>query len=111
MYISWDNCLLPDRDLINEAIKNYCVKPHSLQGAIRVILGSIQQASGKTRVLMRVVDVETALIGQTGKGDANGTGQKAVETAFDRAFDNMGFKPTCAKPMKNDHSHEAAALH
>lgn len=107
LYVSRDGCLLPDRDLINEAIRNNCVKPHSLEGAQRLILGSIQQANGKTRVLMRVVEVETGLVGKTGKGDANGTGQQAVETAFDRAFDNMGFKPDCARPMKNDLSHEA----
>ncbi len=105
--ISRDDCLLPNTDLINEAINNNCVKPRSLEGANRLIFGAVQQASGKTRVTTRVVEIETGIIIQTGKGDANGTDRKALENATSRAFNEMGFKPSCAKPMENDLSDEA----
>jgi len=108
--ISPDDCLLPNLDLLNEAIKNNCVKPHSLDGAHRTILGSVQQANGQTRVITKLVDVETGIIVESGKGDATGTDRDAVENATNSAFDKMGFKPSCAKPMKNDLSEETDAV-
>ncbi len=65
------------------------IEPGSLQGTRTVIIGCIQQAGGRTRVTSREVDIETGVIGETGKGDAAGTDSDAIRDAAESAFEDL----------------------
>jgi len=100
--LSSDGCLLPN----NETIVADCAQREGqgdaenqkkYEGALRILVGSVQQAEGKTRTNVRIVNVETGEIMNTGKGDANGTDKTALSDSISRAIDKMGFKPSCTK--------------
>ena len=91
--VSGDGCLLPQV----RAIARECIREGSQEGAKHILLGSIQRAFGKTRAIVRMVVVETALIDSGGKGDANGTDADAVSDALGKALDVMEYKIACAK--------------
>ena len=91
--VSRDGCLLPHV----RAIARECIGEASQKGAQQLLLGSVQRAYGKTRVVARMVRVETAIIDSGGKGDANGTNGDAVGDAFGKALDAIGYESTCAE--------------
>lgn len=62
------------------------IEEGSQEGAKTLLIGCIQQTGDMTRATAREVDVETGEIGRTGKGDSNGTDQKAIEDALDKAL-------------------------
>jgi hypothetical protein len=72
---------LPSLECANEAIANGSAGPQSLAGAQQLLLGAIQQANGTTRVTLRIVDVSTGQIFQSGLGDAPGTNDAAITAA------------------------------
>ena len=55
--------------------------PGSVQGAMKMVLGAVQILDAACRVTMRVVNVETSEILETGKGDASGSTKDAVQAA------------------------------
>jgi hypothetical protein len=68
--VSRDGCLLPHM----RAIARECIRDGSQKGAKHLLVGSIQRAAGKTRVVPRTVVVETGVIESVGKGTSDGTG-------------------------------------
>ncbi len=92
-----DGCLLPGLLCIEQAIELGEVPEGSIQGARTMIVGMIQHANGRTRVTVRTVDVETGIIHETGKGDADGTGQEAIAEAMANALAEHGL--TCSRQV------------
>lgn len=86
-------CPLPNMACISQSVVAGTVPPGSVQGADYMILGSIEQVNGETRVFLRAVNVETGVVVDAGMGDANGTGADAVQqaTAAAKAALNAGF--------------------
>ena len=65
--------------------------PGSVLGAKRMVIGAVQNMSEATRVTMRIINVETSEILETGLGDATGGTQDSVQHA---AEDAMAHLPT-----------------
>jgi len=100
--ISSEDCLLPNNEFISADCRQREMREggeneKKYEGALRILVGSIQHANGKTRASVRIVNVETGEINKAGKGDADGTNKKATSDAIYRAIDKMGFKPSCTK--------------
>ena len=91
--VSRDGCLLPHM----RAIARECIRERSQKGAKHLLVGSIQRAAGKTRVVPRTVVVETGVIESVGKGTSDGTGADAAGDAFGKGLDDMGYESTCAE--------------
>jgi hypothetical protein len=87
--LSTDNRPLPTLACLQNQIAGGNVPPGSLEGANKVLLGSVQQAGNQTRVTSRIVEVETGEILATGKGDAAGTDQNAIDQAADKSIANL----------------------
>ena len=62
----------------------------SQEGAVMLLLGSLQQVGTTTRVTARTVEVETGHIVDTGRADAAGTGPEAVREAAEGALGALG---------------------
>jgi len=90
--LSADNRPLPTHACVEQQIANGKVPPGSLEGAHKFLLGSLQQTDNQTRVNSRIDDVETGKVLATGKGDAAGTDQKAIDQAADKSIENL-FSP------------------
>jgi hypothetical protein len=60
--------------------------PGSVQGAMKLLQGSVQALDGATRVIMKVVSVETSEILETGQGDASAGTKDAVQAAAEDAL-------------------------
>lgn len=80
---------LPSLECVDEAIANGSAGPQSQAGAQHLLLGAIQQANGATRVTLRVVDVTTGQILNSGLGDSPGTGDAAVTSAAGAALGKL----------------------
>jgi hypothetical protein len=87
--LSADNRPLPTLACLKNQIAEGNVPPGSIEGANKVLLGSVQQANNQTRVTSRIVDVESGEILATGKGDAAGTDQNAIDQAADKSIANL----------------------
>ena len=63
------------------------------EGAAHQVVGMLQEIDGRTRVSMRVVDVETGEVVAAGVGDAQGTGRGAIGDAAAEALGELeGFE-------------------
>ncbi len=80
---------LPSLSCIAGHLDQGDVAEGSVTGAKTVIVGCIQQAGGRTRVTGREIELETGVIGDTGKGDAAGTDADAVQEAARQAFEAL----------------------
>jgi hypothetical protein len=60
-----------------------------LQSALHVVLGMLQEAGGRTRVTMRIVEVETSVVLDAGMGTVDGTGEAAATAAANQAAADM----------------------
>jgi hypothetical protein len=60
--------------------------PGSMQGAMKLIQGTVQVGDGACRVIMKVTSVETSQILEVGKGDASGSTKDAVQAAAEDAL-------------------------
>lgn len=87
-----NGCVLPDGQCVMEAGENGYLPEGKQKGAFRHLYGSIVTIGDKTRVLTRIVNIETGEIMSTGKGDA-GSGEQGATEATSNALDNM--KMTC----------------
>jgi hypothetical protein len=65
-----------------------------VEGSLHMVVGMIQHAGDATRVTARVVDVETAVVLDAGKGTVTGTDPNAVGQGADQALGNMGLTLT-----------------
>lgn len=83
---------LPSGDTIVSAGEAGLIAEGRQAGAEWMLIGSIQlwEDGGQTRVTARRVRVETAEIGERGRGDAEGTDPCAIAKAFGLALDAMG---------------------
>lgn len=82
--------ILPSAQCVNEGIANGSVPPGSQSGALKLLLGAVQQLNGQTRVTLRIDDVATGAIERTGLGDAPGTGDGSIEQAAAGALQKLG---------------------
>ena len=82
--------ILPSSACIKEGIANGSVPPGSQPGAQKLLLATVQQANGQTRVTARIDDVATGVIQHTGLGNANGTGDTAIQQAAAAALAQLG---------------------
>lgn len=82
--------ILPSSQCINEGIANGSVPPGSQPGALKLLLGAVQQANGQTRVTVRIDDVATGAIERTGLGNASGTNDTSIEQAAAAALQKLG---------------------
>ena len=62
-----------------------------LQSALHAVFGMAQEAGDRTRVTMRVVEVETSIVIDAGMGTVDGTGEAATTAAADAAADQVDF--------------------
>jgi hypothetical protein len=85
-----ENRPLPSGETIISAHEEGLIEEGRQTGATSIFLGSVQEAGERTRVTARKVDVETAEVGETGRGDADGTGPCAIAEAFGHALDGTG---------------------
>jgi hypothetical protein len=83
-------CALPTTACVEQEAAAGHVPPGSVAGADYMVVGSVQQAGDQTRVLVRVVNVETGVVVAGGKGDAAGTGSDAIADAADEAAKALG---------------------
>ena len=63
-----------------------------LQSALHAVFGMVQEAGGRTRVTMRVVEVETSLVIDAGMGTVDGTGEAATTAAAHEAANQVDFE-------------------
>ncbi len=87
--MSRDNGPLPTLACLQNQVANGNVPPGSIQGANKLLLGSVQQVGNQVRVTTRIVDVETGTILATGEGNAAGTDQNAIDQAADSSIKNL----------------------
>lgn len=80
---------LPSLACIERRIRSGEVKEGSVDGATTMLVGCIQQDGNRTRTTVREIDVETAEVLPTGKGDAQGTDMPAIGKSVKEAFRNM----------------------
>ncbi len=62
-----------------------------LQSALHAVFGMVQEAGGRTRVTMRVVEVETSIVIDAGMGTVDGIGEAATTAAAHDAASQIGF--------------------
>jgi hypothetical protein len=87
-------CSLPSGTCLDQMIASGGVAPGTLKGAEYTLAGAVQQINGRTRVTLRIVDVETGVIVATGLGDADGTDGAAVTRATDAAMKQLKSRGT-----------------
>lgn len=88
-----NGCVLPDGQCVMEAGENGYLPEGKQEGAFRHLYGSVVTAGNRTRVLTRIVNIETGEIMDTGKGDA-GPGEQGASEATANALGNMGMPCT-----------------
>ncbi|TVR88550.1 MAG: hypothetical protein EA416_13285 [Trueperaceae bacterium] len=62
-----------------------------LQSALHAVFGMVQEAGGRTRVTMRVIEIETSIVIDAGMGTVDGTGEAATTAAAHEAASQIGF--------------------
>ncbi len=82
--------ILPSSQCLDEGIANGSVPPGSQLGAIKLLLGAVQQVNGQTRVTVRIDDVATGAIERTGIGDAPGSSDASIQQAATSALQKLG---------------------
>lgn len=82
--------ILPSSQCVNEGIANGSVAPGSQPGALKLLLGAVQQLNGQTRVTVRIDDVATGAIERTGLDNAPGTGDASIQQATAGALQKLG---------------------
>lgn len=83
---------LPNRECIQAEAARGNVPEGSEEGASRMLIGALQQAGSVSRVTARIVEVETGVVHQTGRGDGSGTGPAAITEAALVAIDALGVR-------------------
>jgi hypothetical protein len=73
--------ILPSTQCVDEGIANGSVPAHSQFGAAKMLIGAVQQSEGRTRVTVRIVDVATGQIQDSGLNDATGTSDASIQNA------------------------------
>jgi hypothetical protein len=63
-----------------------------LQSALHAVFGMAQEAAGRTRVTIRVVEVETGVVIDAGMGTVDGTGEAATTAAATDAASQVDFE-------------------
>lgn len=81
---------LPTQPCLEQIIQKGMVPEGSLSAAASLLMGCIQQAGQRTRITVRIVDVETGEVQETGMGEADGTDEEAIDEAMDEALENLG---------------------
>jgi len=89
--ISGQGCVLPSLDARAD-----CSSP-VVGPATDLLVGSLQIAGGRSRINMRIVDVETGIITTAAKGDALGSDTGALTRAASDALRGLSFPLSCAR--------------
>jgi hypothetical protein len=82
--------ILPSSQCIDEGIANGSVRTGSQPGAQKLLIATVQQANGQTRVTVRINDVATGVIDRSGLGDASGTNDASIRQAAAQALQQLG---------------------
>ena len=90
--IGHNNNALPSMECLEQGIAAGQVSAGSLEGAKSMLIGTVQTVGNQTRVYVRVVDVATGVITDSGAGTATGTNASAVQQATDQALSNAGLR-------------------
>lgn len=69
------------------------ITPGVEEPASQLMVGMVQHVADRTRVTVRVVDVETGRIEDAGTGDADGTDEAAIDAATSAAIDGLATPP------------------
>ncbi|OGX06415.1 MAG: hypothetical protein A2Z88_07085 [Omnitrophica WOR_2 bacterium GWA2_47_8] len=87
-----NGCVLPDGQCVIEAGESGYLPEGKQEGAFRHLYGSVVTLGKRTRVMTRIVNIETGVIMANGKGDG-GVGASGMSEATANAVGNMGM--TC----------------
>jgi hypothetical protein len=90
--VAADGCFLPATDCLRWAAGEGYPPESKQETGTQLLVGSIQFAGAEVRVNGRFVDVETSLIGRTGKGTSSGTDAAAVERAMSAALAELALE-------------------
>jgi hypothetical protein len=80
--------VLPTVETLRQQIETICVEEGSLEGARRLVVGSIQWDGNRYRVTVRSVDVETGVVIGAARVDGTG-GAEALTAAVSRALSGL----------------------
>ncbi|HEV2262331.1 MAG TPA: hypothetical protein VGR69_08610 [Candidatus Rubrimentiphilum sp.] len=82
--------ILPSAQCVSEGVANGSVPPGSQTGALKLLLASVQQVNGQTRVTVRIDDVATGVIERSALANAPGTSDAAIQQAAAGALQKLG---------------------
>ncbi|MEI6512298.1 MAG: hypothetical protein WCO51_03380 [bacterium] len=87
-----DNRPLPTLICLEQAIAEGRIAEGTQHNPDKLLIGSIQQFDNKTRVTVRITNLETGEITAVGKDDAEGANDSAIREAINKALDNLGVR-------------------